>query len=185
MDYFSAFPDRYVKVAGSDEYHLMNNIFKHVTVPKITKTNKTMYVDFELIDGDTPDKVSLKLYGTSAYWWVILLFNDIKIITEDWPLPQEAVNSMVAELHDDPDEAQYYINPSNIIVQLDSYRYKLNQHDLSDDRIIADNKLTAISHIQHHTNKNNNKRLLKAVLPEFIYLFDEELEKLSEELNEQ
>ena len=49
----------------------------------------------DIRDGDTPEILSYKLYGTPEKHWIILLMNDIVDPLFDWPLKQQNVINFV------------------------------------------------------------------------------------------
>jgi len=63
------------------------DIFRHVSFFNI-ETSKA-FDDYFIQDGETPEIVSAKLYGTNSYSWIILLANNITSVKDDWFLSQE------------------------------------------------------------------------------------------------
>lgn len=58
------------------------DIFKNVTFSNTDNNNA--FDDYYIQDGETPEMVSVKFYGTTAYAWLILLTNNILDIKKDW-----------------------------------------------------------------------------------------------------
>ena len=57
--------------------------------------------EYNVIDGESPESISQKYYGTSDLWWLILKLNNIQDRFYDWPLSdsvlREWYNYLVAE----------------------------------------------------------------------------------------
>ena len=47
----------------------------------------TLYTEYVIQDGETPDKVSRKFYEDEQYYWCILQINGITDYYDQWPLP--------------------------------------------------------------------------------------------------
>lgn len=178
--YFTHFPDRWVQIAGSDDYYLFNNIFKAVKIPDDVKDNPDVYIIYTLKDGETADQLSTKIYDTPNYWWVVFLMNNIVDLSNDWPMPEEALLAKITDEYTDINAPMYYLNMNNQRVQPNSYRYA---HDWLSDKddayIISGYGLRKVSIINHHKLENDNKRIIKVILPEFISLFDDALTEMS------
>lgn len=63
------------------------DIFRNIT---FTNTETSLaYDDYYLDDGETPEDVSVRLYGTTSYSWLVLMVNNIAHIKEDWYISTE------------------------------------------------------------------------------------------------
>ena len=91
-DYFSKFnridyifgDDYFSKGGGDSVLELMQNLTSYVEVIDSIKQNSSFYSKYEILEGDRPDQVSQKLYGTPEYHWTFFLMND-KIREGRWP----------------------------------------------------------------------------------------------------
>lgn len=62
-----------------------DNIFKE----------ETLYVEYYVKDGQRPEQISYELYGSEAYYWVILQINDVIDYYNEWPLSQVELNEFI------------------------------------------------------------------------------------------
>lgn len=60
----------------------LSDIFKHVSFKDIELSNA--YYDYYIEDGESPELVSLKFYGTTEYSWLVLLVNGISDFQNEW-----------------------------------------------------------------------------------------------------
>jgi hypothetical protein len=60
----------------------LSDIFKHVSFKDVELSNA--YYDYYIEDGESPEIVSLKFYGTTEYSWLVLLVNGIFDFQNEW-----------------------------------------------------------------------------------------------------
>jgi len=56
---------------------LLVDLFRRYKFLEKFKDNLAFYLVHDVIDGENPENISYKYYGTQDYWWIILLFNEI------------------------------------------------------------------------------------------------------------
>jgi len=61
------------------------------------KNNSAVSYEYDIQEGDTPEIIADKLYGSSERHWIVLLFNDIIDPQFDWPLTQRTLVSYIDE----------------------------------------------------------------------------------------
>lgn len=59
------------------------------------KENSVVYYDYIVRDGETPEIIADKLYGSSERHWIILLINDIVHPQIDWPIEQNSLIKLI------------------------------------------------------------------------------------------
>lgn len=57
--------------------------------------------DYVLIDGQTPSRLSNDIYGTTEYWWINLLVNNVKDPYYEWPMSDTILRSYFQYLIDE------------------------------------------------------------------------------------
>lgn len=82
----------------------MTDLFKRIKVIDDYKLDTQYYNTYWIQDGETPELLSYKFYGTTDYWWTILLFNDIYDPFFDWPLSDESIRTLTLKLISDDSE---------------------------------------------------------------------------------
>lgn len=177
--YFSAFTDRWMKI-DSDEYVLMNNIFNAVAVPQEAKDNVGSYVMYDIEPGETPDMISRKAYGTSDYWWVIMLFNDIYDMDRHWYIDPQVIRKKMIESEYDENEIMHYLNIDDVKVDIRGIKILLG----ITGNITADELgLTPVTRLDEVIKNNDKRRWIKVPIPEYIPLFQSELDTISRRLS--
>lgn len=107
--YFNYFPKEYYFLSNdSSSLDVITNITSKFKFEDDFKNNTVVYYEYEVQDGDTPEIVSYKLYGSVEKHWIILAMNDIINPQMDWPIEQ---NSLI-KLIDKKYQASEYANSS-------------------------------------------------------------------------
>ena len=85
--YFQEFPVIQYDVFGTGKPIDVVDIFRAVRIKKSIRDNVLLYTYYTIQDGERPDHVSLKLYGTIDYYWTFFMVNDNLVnLVKDWPL---------------------------------------------------------------------------------------------------
>ena len=95
--YFKYFPTvPYETFDGSGQYKVVTDIFKRVRATLEARTDKTIYYNYRVPDGEKPEHVAYKYYGEAKYYWVVLLMNEIRDPQWCWPLDTHAMERFIA-----------------------------------------------------------------------------------------
>jgi len=70
--------------SGAGDFATVTNITKFISIAQSSDTS--FYVKYNISDGERPDMVSTKLYGTPQYYWTFFMLNDeLKNGLLGWP----------------------------------------------------------------------------------------------------
>jgi len=91
MSYFRELPDilyqsNLLHKVSSQEYVRIKNIFRRVKIQDWIESNTNFFNQYTIKDGERPDTVAERLYGTSERDWIVILTAGITNIKNDWPL---------------------------------------------------------------------------------------------------
>jgi hypothetical protein len=96
--YFKFFPTTYyLKDADASSLDVLTNITSRFGFEQTLKENASAYYTYEIKDGDTPEIIAEKIYGSPERHWIVLLFNDIIDPQFDWPLDQRTIIRFIDE----------------------------------------------------------------------------------------
>jgi len=85
--YFSSIRNVAIDIDGSGNLDALKNLSAKAIFSDELINNAGYYQTVEIIDGERPDHLSQRLYGTPNYHWTFLLLNpQIKNIWDDWPM---------------------------------------------------------------------------------------------------
>ena len=75
--YFANFPKIVYDfdLSNGTDYKVVTDITRNVRVRKQILENIALYDFYDIAEGETPEIVSEKIYGTPYYHWVIMLVN--------------------------------------------------------------------------------------------------------------
>ena len=94
--YFKYFPKTYYTLENnSRSVDVVTNIMSRFVFDKAFKDNTAVYYSYRVKDGETPEIIANKVYGSSEKHWVVLAYNDIVNPQFDWPLSTRAFNKYV------------------------------------------------------------------------------------------
>ena len=98
-NYFKNIPNVLYDINGTEpnQFRAVTNIMSRVRFKPSAIENITDYYPYKVLEGERPDIVSYKKYGTVAYSYLILLINDIVDPLFDWPLPTRQFENYIIE----------------------------------------------------------------------------------------
>lgn len=97
--YFAKFPPIIYpfEINGQMVYKQITDITLNVRIFEILKQYATVYDEYDMLDGETPEIVSEKAYGSPNYHWVIMLLNERFDYVNDFPMDQVTFDTYVAD----------------------------------------------------------------------------------------
>jgi hypothetical protein len=94
--YFSYFPTTvYKPIDEGNEYDFVTNIMTRFKMENSIKENSATFYRYDVQDGDTPETVAHKYYGSVEKHWIVLMMNDIIDPQYDWPLEYRTLSRFV------------------------------------------------------------------------------------------
>ena len=96
MSYFTNFPNILYKFGNNETETIFQDISAYVQIIDEIKDNINFYSTYTILEGERPDQLSQKLYGTPSMYWTFFLMND-NIRQLGWPLTQSQIQELVAK----------------------------------------------------------------------------------------
>ena len=149
MAYFKNFPSIYYNftVKGEDTFFILKDITINFRVLKKALENVTIYDEYDVVDGETPEIVSQKIYGRSDYHWVIMIFNNRVDYLSEWVMTYDRLEQYCKDKYGE--EEIYSIHHYE-----DAEGYTVDETYPS---------ATPISNIDYEVVQNENKRRIKLI----------------------
>jgi len=166
--YFREFPlYEYDFVGKGQSAKLVTDILRRVAITSKVRTNTLTFDKYDVKDGETPEIVADKYYGSSQYHWVIILMNDITS-WHDWPLESVAYSKYLKDKYG-----------SNID---STHHYEINQTsgdttiklEVSSDTSGA----TAVTNREYEDRLQDQKRQIRLLDAVYLSPFVSEFKKL-------
>ena len=173
--YFETFPKRQYDINNSGNTKVVTDIFRRLKVRDGIKDNLALYASYDVTPGDTPESISYKHFGSTDYFWVICLMNDITDRFYDWPLTDQAFEEYVKEKYAEPGGIHHYEKTQSSGAQTGdgpgdfSHTIEVNSDD-------ADGQ--SVSNYEYELRLQDQRRQIKLLDKAYLNQFVEEFERL-------
>ena len=175
MSYFSQFPKITYDIAGNGLVKVVPDILRRVKIKSAIKDNLSLFDKFDVNNSETPEEVSYKVYGTTDYFYVVLMINEITDRYYGWPLSDQAFEEYVKNKYANPGAIHHYE-----IVQSSGPQTGDGPEDY--DHYIEVNSTQsgaqAVSNYEYERRLQDQKRQIKVLDPAYLPMFLEEFKKL-------
>ena len=98
MSFFSNFPLVDYKFGNEVDTALFQNLTVYVDLIDQIIDNSSLYTTYTIQDGERPDSLSFKLYGTVDHYWTFYLLNS-KLRIQGWPLTYQEQYTKAEEFY--------------------------------------------------------------------------------------
>jgi hypothetical protein len=102
----------------------VTDIFKRFKFLDTFKNDVRFYQNYYIQDNETPEDLADKFYESTAWWWLILLFNEIQDPFFDWPLSYLQLEAWAKKLVPtwETDYPTYYAKLQTLIASNETHR---------------------------------------------------------------
>ena len=192
--YFRQLPDfNYVNLDSnlSSEYTRVKNLFKRGELRSDIFVNLAFFSKYSIVGEESPDEVSLKLYETEEYDWVILLANNIINVRDEWPLSNDSLYNYLIDVYGSEENLQNIHHHETIEVKDDSGRvvlrkglrteemYSFTYYERSTQQnITVSNASEAVSNYVDAIRKEEAKRNIFVLKPEYLNVLRNDIERI-------
>ena len=186
-NYFKNIPNVLYDINGTEpnQFRAVTNIMSRVRFKPSVIENIIDYYPYKVLEGERPDIVSYKKYGTVAYSYLILLINDIVDPLFDWPLPSRQFENYIIEQYGSVANAQstnkYYYQIVRAEVARTGVSERVPEYKIIVDQTTYNSLDASVRSAQNvydwETEQNDNKREIKIINPDFIQDIDYEVKK--------
>lgn len=100
MAYFSKFPIlQYPSGLNSSELRLVfvRNLLRRISLTESMKSETSAFVSYDIKDGERPEHIAERVYGSTEYHWILLLCNEILDPYHDWYKSQLALDEYITK----------------------------------------------------------------------------------------
>ena len=94
--YFSYFPTTPHDITNENRTVKLTNILRRFKVDSSLKDRALVFYEYQIQEGDRPDTIAEKYYGSANYSWLVMHFNDINDVLRDFPLFGDNFENFVA-----------------------------------------------------------------------------------------
>jgi len=159
--YFSAFPKIFYSGTGNKNDHkIVTNLLRRVGVRAKVKTHLSLFDTYDVKEGETPEIIAHKMYGSANYHWIVLLVNDITDRYHQWPMSTPQFNAYVNEKYSDPNGVHHY----EISQSSGDTSVKIDVGTTNADYPTA----TAITNFEYEEKEQDKMRNIRILDPRYI-----------------
>ena len=183
MSYFRELPDLFYQSplasrVSSREYVRVKNLFRRVKLRDDLQNVFTLFNKYEIQEGERPDTVAEDLYGAADLDWVVMLTAGIINVRDQWPLSdRDLYDYSLNKYGDELNSTRFYETTE---VKDSSGRLILPKGKVVDSGFTIPNPsnktetlnpVTGISNYEYEVRKNEDKRLIYILKPEYLQLY--------------
>lgn len=103
--YFNYFPKVGYSIEKPNKYDYVTSLVSRFGIEDQLKENSAVFYTYQVRDGETPEIIASKVYGSSERHWIILMMNNVVDAQYDWPLSYSAFNEYVKSKYSTPEYA--------------------------------------------------------------------------------
>ena len=170
--YFSYYPKILYDVEGNGNPKVITNLLRRVKIKNGLKESASLFDEVEVQNGETPEILADNFYGDQKYYWIILLFNNIKDRFYDWPLSQDQFEKYVNDKYSDINGIHHYeiAQESGPTTSFD------HSHKIQVNSTVSG--ATSVTNYEYELRKQLAKGRIKLLRSEFLDLITEEFSTL-------
>ena len=191
MAYFEYLPDVQVRTSSYrtnnvDPYTLAKNIFRRIKIRENLDDIILGFNQYTIKNNQRPDQVSLEIYGTMEYDWVVLLTNNIINLYDEWPMSEDELERYIdSEYEEDADSVHHWVTQK--ITDTRGRTLLRDGRIVSEDfsytrpdgtAIPKEDLVRPISVYDYESEKNDYKRNIYLLRKEYVSGFIEEFSNL-------
>ena len=187
-NYFKSIPNVNYDINGNapNTFQRATNIMKRPKFKPAVVAEITDYYPYRIKDGYRPDMVSNEVYGTPAYAYLILMFNDIYDPVFDWPLGSREFDSYIVNKYGSVASAlnttKYYyqiiraeVAKTGTSERIPAVKYII---DSTAYAILGENDKTVINAYDWEFELNDEKAQIQLIDPSYINDIDYEVKRM-------
>ena len=188
-NYFSYLPNIEIseRTARSSflDQNVIKNLYRRVSVRDDLAKYIFAYDDYVVNDGERPDSVSTKFYGTPEYDWIIILCNRYTNLYEEWPMDTTSLEDYLDRKYGSKlyDVVQYETDEitdtkGNVLVKKGTVVNSNFLFTTYEGIVHGVNKIQPLTNYDLEQRKNELKRGIKVLKNQSIQKFIDEFEEL-------
>jgi Base plate wedge protein 53 len=170
-----------------EEYFFTRNIFIKLKIIDSLKDNPSFLTSYVLNSYERADVVAHKIYGNSNLFWTLYLANDI-LDPQDWIMDNKTLGQYTKEKYDNEDSTHHIERKGEPAdyrsVQILTSKNPFKTIDSSPDNDLTNpNSYTPVSNYQYEERNNDSKHIIRAIRPEYMLVFLQDIEKKLRDVN--
>ena len=177
MSYFDKFPLIVYDIKGDNKFKLVPDILRRVKLRSNLQDGAVLFDKYDVKEGENPEDVAFKWFGSADLHWVILLTNNVTDRYYDWPLSQPDFAEFLTDKYGagNEDSAHHYelVRSSGKTTSSgpSDYSHRVEVNSDETDAITVTNR-------EYEERLQDQKRQIKSLSKSFLADFIEEFDIL-------
>tara|TARA_R100000234_G_scaffold13473_1_gene7495 strand:- start:361 stop:903 length:543 start_codon:yes stop_codon:yes gene_type:complete len=177
MSYFDKFPLIVYDIKGDNKFKLLPDILRRVKLRSNLQDGAVLFDKYDVKEGENPEDVAFKWFGSADLHWVILLTNNVTDRYYDWPLSQPDFAEFLTDKYGagNEDSAHHYelVRSSGKTTSSgpSDYSHRVEVNSDETDAITVTNR-------EYEERLQDQKRQIKLLSKSFLADFIEEFDIL-------
>ena len=177
MSYFDKFPLIVYDIKGDNKFKLVPDILRRVKLRSNLQEGAVLFDKYDVKEGENPEDVAFKWFGSADLHWVILLTNNVTDRYYDWPLSQPDFAEFLTDKYGagNEDSAHHYelVRSSGKTTSSgpSDYSHRVEVNSDETDAITVTNR-------EYEERLQDQKRQIKLLSKSFLAQFIEEFDIL-------
>ena len=173
--YFSKFPMMVYDVKGNKNFKLLPDILKRVKIRSGLSASRFVFDKYNVKEGEKPEDVAFKVYGSTDYWYVVCLMNNVVNRNHDWPKSFQAFEEYVNDKYAEPGGIHHYEKSQSSGKTTSNgpgdtnYLLEVNSDDVD---------AQSVSNYEYEQRLEDEKRQIQVLSPAYLSIFEDEMKKL-------
>ena len=177
MSYFDKFPLIVYDIKGDNKFKVVPDILRRVKLRSNLQEGAVLFDKYDVKEGENPEDVAFKWFGSADLHWVILLTNNVTDRYYDWPLSQPDFAEFLTDKYGagNEDGVHHYelVKSSGKITSSgpSDYSHRVEVNSDETDAITVTNR-------EYEERLQDQKRQIKLLSKSFLAQFIEEFDIL-------
>jgi hypothetical protein len=172
---FEKYPLIQYDIDGSGNTRTVIDILQRVKIRDVLKNDYLVFYTYQVKDGETPEIIAHKLYGSTQYHWIVLYCNDIVDPYYDWPMSGDNLIATIRKKYRTPERDGLEYAYQTIHHYEDLNGYVIDETTFK-SLPLAERK--QVSLYDWETSENERKRTIRLLDKRFLSQIDAEMENL-------
>lgn len=132
--YFNNFSDLFYQfdVNGVPTLKVVKDITHNVRFRKAILDEITLFDEYDIRDGETPEIIAAKYYGNPEYHWIVMLCNQRYDYINDFPKRTHTLEEYIAATYEDPYATHHYEKDGYIVSETTPGAYPVSNYEYED-----------------------------------------------------
>ena len=159
------------------EFFLVKNIWRRNEVLDTYFNSLTLFDEYIVKEGETPEIISYKYYEDVFFGWTILFVNDMTNFHRDWPMDSDTLKNYVYNKYPDPNQTSHY-ETTRVVDALDRViveagkqvpsNFSVTYFDGTASAGVTVNPVQTVSYYEKEARENDKRKEIRLIRPAHI-----------------